>query len=49
MKQLLPVGGLQWVSPELGEVLATPDDASEGYILKVDLDYPEQLPDVHSD
>jgi len=27
MKQLLPVGGFQWVNPELDEVLATPDDA----------------------
>ena len=40
MKQLLPVGGFQWVNP---------DDAPEGYILEVDLDYPVQLHDVHSD
>jgi len=35
--------------PELDEVLATPDDAAEGYILEVGLEYPEQLHDRHSD
>ena len=49
MNQLLPVGGFQWVSPELAEVLATPDDGPEGYILEVDLEYPENLHDSHSD
>jgi len=53
MKQLLPVGGLQSVNPELDEVLAqvltTPDDAPEGYVLEVGLDYPEHLHDAHSD
>jgi len=49
MKQLLSVGGFQWVNPELDEVLTTPDDAPEGYVLEVDLDYPEHLHDAHSD
>jgi len=49
MKQLLPVGGFQWVNPEQGEVLTTPDDAPEGYVLEVDLDYPEHLHNVHND
>jgi len=49
MKQLLPVGGFQWVNPERDEVLTTPDDAPEGYVLQVDLDYPEYLHDAHSD
>lgn len=49
MKQLLPVGGFQWVNPELHEVVVTPDDAAEGYILEVDLEYPEHLHDSHSD
>jgi len=30
-------------------VLTTPDDAPEGYVLEVDLDYPEYLHDAHSD
>ena len=49
MMQPLPVGGFQWIIPELDEVLATPDAAAEGYILEVDLEYPEQLHDRHSD
>jgi len=40
MKQLLPVGGFQWVNPELDEALTTPDADPEGYVLEVDLDYP---------
>ena len=49
MNQLLPVGGFQWDSPELAEVLDTPDDGPEGYITEVDLEYPENLHDSHSD
>ena len=39
----------QSVSPELDEVLTTHDDALEGYVLEVDLDYPEHLHNVHND
>jgi len=30
-------------------VLTTPDDAPEGYVLEVDLDYTEHLHDTHND
>ncbi len=49
MKQLLPIGKFQWFNAELDEVLATADDAAEGYILEVDMEYPEQLHDNHND
>jgi len=49
MKQLLPPAEFQWVNPELDEVLTTPDDAPEEYVLEVDLVYPEHLRDAHSD
>jgi len=49
MKQLLPLGGFQWVYPELDEVLTAPDDTPEGYLMEVDLHYPEHLHDAHSD
>ena len=49
MMQLLPVGGFQWVNAELDEVLTTPDDATKGYIVEVDLEYPEHLHDSHND
>ena len=48
MMQSLPVGDFQWVQPQLAEVLATPDDAQEGYVLEVDIDYPEHLHDIHN-
>ena len=50
MNQSLLVGGFQWLNStesKLDEVLATPDDASEGYVLEVDMDYLEQLHDAH--
>ena len=31
------------------DVRDIPDDAASGYILKVDLEYPEELHDLHSD
>jgi len=34
MKQLLLVGRFQWVNPEPDEVMTTPDDAPEGYVLE---------------
>ena len=49
MMQLLPVGGFQWVNAELDEVLTMPDDVAEGYIIEVDLEYPEHLHDSHND
>ena len=52
MQQMLPVGGFIWCedSPDfLNEILATPDDAPEGFLLEVDLEYPEHLHDAHND
>ena len=49
MMQPLPVRGFQWSNKVVDEVLATPDDAPEGYILEVDIEYPEHLHDAHSD
>ena len=49
MLQPLPTGGFTKCNPSLDEVLATPDDASEGYLLEVDAEYPKDLHDMHSD
>jgi hypothetical protein len=50
MGQMLSVGGFEWApGPQIDEVLATPDDAKEGYVLEVDLEYPKHLHDSHSD
>lgn len=47
MSQFLPEGGFEWVSSETNFEV---DDTSEyGFILEVDLEYPEELHDSHSD
>ena len=47
MSQPLPTHGFHWTEPV--DVTEVPDDASEGYILEVDLDYPSHLHDMHND
>lgn len=50
MSQFLPTGGFNWVKnvdePEFWNV---PDDSPVGYVLEVDLHYPESLHDAHND
>ena len=53
MSQPLPTGGFQWVGDcALAQLAKTitehPADSREGYILEVDLEYPEELHDVHN-
>ena len=48
MVQALPVCDFQWMDSELDVLSATPD-ADIGYILEVDLEYPPELHDLHSD
>ncbi|XP_072403137.1 uncharacterized protein [Diabrotica undecimpunctata] len=48
MSQFLPYGGFEWVDVNI-DVLSVPDDASEGYFLEVDLDYPHHLHNHHND
>ena len=47
MSQALPTHDFRWIEPI--DVTMVPDDAKEGYILEVDLAYPENLHDLHSD
>lgn len=49
MMQHLPRSNFEWVAKSLQEVLDTPDDASHGYLIEVDLEYPPQLHDQHND
>ncbi|XP_041377266.1 uncharacterized protein LOC121389682 [Gigantopelta aegis] len=52
MSQPLPVRGFHWLNEtniEQLDIAQVPDDASEGYILEVDLDYPHELHDLHND
>lgn len=51
MSQHLPQGGFRWLSQEEIENLNfnIPDDNPKGYLLEVDLDYPDILHETHSD
>lgn len=49
MSQALPYGGFNWVSDVNIDVTSIPDDSPEGYILEVDLQYPQQFHDIHKD
>ena len=50
MVQPLPVGDFQWVEDvERFDVTTVADDADMGYIMEVDLEYPSELHDLHSD
>ena len=51
MSQKLPIGEIKWVKklPTVRTVEEWHDDDNFAYILEVDLDYPEELHDLHSD
>lgn len=48
MSQYMPYGDFKWIEHNV-DVLTVPDDADTGYILEVDLEYPKELHDAHSD
>lgn len=49
MTQHLPRSNFEWVSINIKEILNTPDDYKYGYLIEVDLEYPEKLHDQHND
>jgi hypothetical protein len=52
MSQALPVDGFRWLEKEEFEHLNinyVSDDSEDGYILEVDLDYPSELHDHHTE
>ena len=48
MSQCLPYGGFEWADCNI-DVTNIPDDSDIGYILEVDIEYPESLHDLHKD
>ncbi|XP_045466456.1 uncharacterized protein LOC123675190 [Harmonia axyridis] len=48
MSQYLPFGDFEWCDTSV-DVSIVPDDGPEGYILQVDLEYPQHLHDLHKD
>ena len=52
MSEYLPYGGFKWVkvnNKTVNRVLNKSDNSLHGYFLEVDLDYPEELHDIHND
>ena len=49
MCQYLPTSGFKWSEKNIDDVLKTGEDSEHGYILEVDLEYPEDLQDLHND
>ncbi|XP_031789254.1 uncharacterized protein LOC116418324 [Nasonia vitripennis] len=51
MRECMPYGGFKWVNVavETSDFFQVPDDHPVGYILEVDLEYPEALHDAHKD
>ena len=45
----LPLGNFQIVDVELSEILSTDKESDVGYVLEVDLDYPDCLHNMHKD
>ena len=48
MCQSLPYGGFEWTDKNI-DVMSIAIDSTKGYILEVDLEYPECLHDLHKD
>ena len=51
MRQPLPTGGFAWVEDRVRiktAIAGHPADSPEGFILEVDLEYPEELHEVHN-
>ena len=52
ISQYLPYGGFKWLSQEKiknFDVNSISEDSPDGYILEVDLEYPDELHDFHND
>ena len=49
MIQYLPTGGFKWLTEEEVDLSKYNDESKKGLILEVDLEYPEELHDLHND
>ncbi|XP_021373260.1 uncharacterized protein LOC110463193 [Mizuhopecten yessoensis] len=50
MSESLPVGGFRWVeNPHTFDITKVSKDGDLGYVLEVDLEYPDELHDSHTD
>src|SRR5271155_4233034 len=49
MSQYLPYRGFEWINPENFYLKNVQVDSPRGHIFEVDLEYPENLHDLHND
>ena len=49
MSQSLPTGGFRWVSIKPNEIGELARHTDKGYMLEVDITYPDELHDLHND
>lgn len=49
MSQPLPYGNFEWINPKTFDISELKSTSDKGYILEVDLDYPNNLHDLHND
>ncbi|GFT03817.1 uncharacterized protein NPIL_449541 [Nephila pilipes] len=52
MSQALPYGDFKWISPDTfnkEQILSMRENSEVGYIFEVDLEYPTELHNLHSD
>ena len=49
MSQYLPTGGFKWLTEEEVDLSKFNDESEKGLILEVDLEYPEELHNLHND
>ena len=49
ISQLLSTKRFAWVAPDQVDILNVPKNSNIGYILEVDLEYPEELHNKHND
>ncbi|GFY21831.1 uncharacterized protein TNCV_1169751 [Trichonephila clavipes] len=48
MSQPLPTHGFEWITQPI-DFMEIPDESDIGYILEVDMDYPQNLHNLHND
>ena len=49
MSQYLPTGGFKWLTEEEVDLSKYNNESEKGLVLEVDLEYPEELHDLHND
>ena len=49
MSKFLPTSGFKWIDPKEFNLNKYTSNSSEGCVLKVDLEYPKELRELHND